>query len=116
MTMKCVVCGEKSSGAVVSVSKDFDGATANHCCCRECYDRTKEKWQTEGWQGMKNKMKLIPPEGLAEEMRSNTFFVNKYKEYEEACNNNLLKEFLDENQEFMQMMMNYASKVKIEFD
>ncbi len=61
-------------------------------------------------------MKMIAPEGLREEMVSNKFFSKKHKEFIEAMDTNRTHEFLDDNPEFVQMMMNYADKITIEED
>jgi len=60
-----------------------------------------------------NKITIIQPKGFVEEMTSNKFFMARYEEFTEAEKNNRIPDFLKENPEFFQMMMNYSAKLTV---
>ena len=59
-------------------------------------------------------MKMKMPARLREELLSNKFLRSRFKELKTAKDNNRTTEFLDENPDFVQMVMNYADKVTVE--
>ena len=56
-------------------------------------------------------IRFIPPEWLIKELTTNKFLKVRYKEFREACADNRMNEFLDENPEFVQMLTNFADKI-----
>ncbi|KKM85287.1 hypothetical protein LCGC14_1290580 [marine sediment metagenome] len=52
---------------------------------------------------------------IREEILSNKFLVRRIQEFKDIEGESAaMKKFLDDNPDFIQMMMNYASKIKIE--
>jgi hypothetical protein len=44
----CVVCKEHRE-EIMSYSK-IDGGTTTKCCCKECSEKTNDKWIENGWE------------------------------------------------------------------
>jgi hypothetical protein len=61
-------------------------------------------------------MKMKMSDRQKREIESNKFLNTKYEEFKEACENDRKNEFLDENPDFVQMMLHEASKIQRDED